>query len=330
VRVDRPYGNGLTSEQLTFVALYAQNPQIHGGGPSPGRGADDAAHREHYFAHCLDAIVPALPRIESIAFPKYIGCAIAGGNWDNYGRMLRQFAALHPHLQVYIVERGPIARVDGQPISPAQHHRVTGSQSSRSVPASSASHRRSDANASAPNRQQPRPGTAPNRTVSFNGVEALDVIASQRAADDPAALAAATARAATGPAPAPALPSITQMDQLPGVLGVRVKDPATAGVTYLRRYRSANPKVIMDWGCGSGSSIAAALEAPNMFAVGFEPSTRSTRRTRGSLPCLRSGTLADALAVLSMSSAYITGFPLCGRSVRSCTTSLACPSLRCV
>ncbi len=265
VRVDRPYGNGLTSEQLTFVAMYAQ---IHGGGP--GRGADDAAHREHYFAHCLDAIVPALPRIDSIAFPKYIGCEIAGGNWDNYSRMIRQFAGLHPHLQVYIVERGPVARMNGQPISPAQRHRVPGSQSSRSVPTSSASHRRSDANASAPHRQHTRPGTAPNRTVSFNGVEALDVIASQRAADDPAALAAAAARAAPGPAPAPALPSVTQMDQLPGVLGVHVADPTTAGVTYLRRYRSAVPKVTMDWGCGSGSSIEAALEVPDMFAVGFD------------------------------------------------------------
>jgi hypothetical protein len=96
------------------------------------------------------------------------------------------------------------------------------------------------------------------------------VIASQRAADDPAAIAAATARAATGPAPAPALPSVTQMDQLPGVLGVHVKDPTTAGVTYLRRYRSAKPKVLMDWGCGSGSSIEAALEVPDMFAVGFD------------------------------------------------------------
>ena len=265
VRVDRPYGNGLTSDQLTFVAMYAQ---IHGGGP--GRGADDAAHREHYFAHCLDAIVPALPRIESIAFPKYIGCEIAGGNWDNYGRMIRQFAGLHPHLQVFIVERGPIARVNGQPISPAQHHRVPGSQSSRSVPTSSASHRPGDAHASVQNRQHPRPGTAPNRTVSFNGVEALDVIASQRAADDPAALAAATARATRGPAPTPALPSVTQMDQLPGVLGVHVEDATTAGVTYLRRYRSAKPKVLMDWGCGSGSSIEAALEVPDMVAVGFD------------------------------------------------------------
>jgi hypothetical protein len=114
VRVDRPYGNGLASEQLTFVALFAQ---IYGGGP--GRGADDAAHREHYFAHCLDAIVPALPRIESIAFPKFIGCEIAGGNWDNYSRMIRQFAGLHPHLQVFIVERGPIARMNGQPVTPA-------------------------------------------------------------------------------------------------------------------------------------------------------------------------------------------------------------------
>jgi hypothetical protein len=91
VRVDRPPGNGPTSGQLTFVAMFAQ---IHGGGP--GRGADDAAHREHYFAHCLDAIVPALPRIESIAFPKYIGCEIAGGNWGNYERMIRHFCWTAP------------------------------------------------------------------------------------------------------------------------------------------------------------------------------------------------------------------------------------------
>jgi hypothetical protein len=60
------------------------------------------------------------------------------------------------------------------------------------------------------------------------------------------------------------------MDQLPGVLGVHVEDPTTASVTYLRRYRSAKPKVMMDWGCGSGSSIEAALEVPGMFAVGFD------------------------------------------------------------
>ena len=132
--------------------MYAQ---INGGGP--GRGADDAAHREHYFACCLDAIVPALPRLVTIAFPKninVIGCEIAarvwiaGGDWDKYDRMILQFAGLHPHLQVYIVERGPIARVNGQPIPPVHHHRVPQSQSSTSVPTSSASHCRSDADAS--------------------------------------------------------------------------------------------------------------------------------------------------------------------------------------
>ena len=265
VRVDRPPRNGLTSGQLTFVAMYAQ---IDGGGP--GRGADDAAHREHYFAHCLDAIVPALPRLESIAFPKYVGCEIAGGDWDKYERMIRHFAGLHPHLQVYIVERGPIARMNGQPLPPVHRHRVPQSQSSTSVPTSSASHRRSDPDAPSQRRQNRRPGTAPAHHVSSNSVEALDIIASQHAADDPAALAAAAARSANDPAPAPALPAVTRLDQLPGVLGVHVGDPAAAGVTYLRRYCSAGSKVLMDWGCGSGSAIEAALEVPNMFAVGFD------------------------------------------------------------
>ncbi len=48
LRVDRPPGNGLTSGQLTFVAMYGQ---IYGGGP--GRGTDDAPSR---------ALLCALPR----------------------------------------------------------------------------------------------------------------------------------------------------------------------------------------------------------------------------------------------------------------------------
>jgi predicted Zn-dependent protease len=98
--------------------------------------------------------------------------------------------------------------------------------------------------------------------VSSNTVENLDVIASQRAADDPIALAAAAARATHIPAPAPALPAVTRLDQLPGVLGVHVGDSAAAGVTFLRRQCFAGPKALMDWGCGSGSAIDAALEVP--------------------------------------------------------------------
>ena len=266
IRVDRPPRNGLTSGQLTFVAMYAQ---VAGGGP--GLWDDDAAHREQYFAYCLDAIVPALPRLESIAFPKFVGCEIAGGDWDKYDRMLRHFAGLNPHLQVYVVERGPIARMNGKPIPPVHRHRVPSqSQSSPAVPNSSASGRRSEPDASSQRRQQRRPDTAPAPNVSSKGKEAFDVIASQRAADNPDKLAAAAARSTGGPAPAPALPAVTRLDQLPGVLGVHVGDHAAAGVTYLRRHHSARPKVLMDWGCGSGSAIEAALEVPDMFAVGFD------------------------------------------------------------
>ena len=264
VRVDRPPVTFATG-QLTFVAMYAQ---IFGGGP--GHGADDAAHRENYFGHCLDAINPAMPRLESIAFPKFVGCTIAGGDWDRYERMIRHFAGLHPHLQVYLVERGPIARVNGQPIAPVHHHRVPQSPSSASAPTSSGTHRHRGPVPSSQHRAHGRPGTAAASHVTSSSVEALDVIASQRAADDADALAAAAARPVSAPTPAPALASLTRIDQLPGVLGVHVGEPTAAGVTFLRRHCLAGPKVVIDWGCGSGSSIEAALEVPGMLAVGFD------------------------------------------------------------
>ncbi len=61
-----------------------------------------------------------------------MGCEIAGGDWSKYERVIRQFAGLHPHLQVYIVERGPIAMINGQPIPgglrPVQNFPSSGAQ----------------------------------------------------------------------------------------------------------------------------------------------------------------------------------------------------------
>jgi O-acetyl-ADP-ribose deacetylase (regulator of RNase III) len=47
--------------------------------------------REGYFNQCLHAIC-RIDNVESIAFPKNIGCGLAGGDWKNYLHMLESFA----------------------------------------------------------------------------------------------------------------------------------------------------------------------------------------------------------------------------------------------
>ena len=126
-------------------------------------------------------------------FPKYIGCEIAGGDWSKHERVIRQFAGLHPHLQVYIVERGPIAMpvINGQPIPGAGA--IPSSPGAQLAVVSfcadfvwdTSSQRCGSFVAAAP--AQPAGHGAclgPASHVTSRSVEAFDVIASQRAADD--------------------------------------------------------------------------------------------------------------------------------------------------
>jgi O-acetyl-ADP-ribose deacetylase (regulator of RNase III) len=52
---------------------------------------DSSIVREGYFNRCLVEL-SHMNNIESIAFPKNVGCGLAGGNWTNYLRMLEAFA----------------------------------------------------------------------------------------------------------------------------------------------------------------------------------------------------------------------------------------------
>jgi O-acetyl-ADP-ribose deacetylase (regulator of RNase III) len=88
-------GNG-TSERL-IINMYAQ---YYPGNPVPGNW-DDKIARERYFKDCLDAIAK-LPDLKSIAFPFGIGCGLAGGNWENYSKMLEDFAAIIPDVKVVL------------------------------------------------------------------------------------------------------------------------------------------------------------------------------------------------------------------------------------
>jgi O-acetyl-ADP-ribose deacetylase (regulator of RNase III) len=61
--------------------------QIHPGGPSDG---DTSLEREKFFAEGLEKIAALQP--VSVAFPFGIGCGLAKGDWNNYMKMLEDFA----------------------------------------------------------------------------------------------------------------------------------------------------------------------------------------------------------------------------------------------
>lgn len=66
--------------------------QYYPGSPRyPNSAKDGFQAREQYFKQCLNHICN-IKNLESIAFPFKIGCGAAGGNWDNYFKILSDFA----------------------------------------------------------------------------------------------------------------------------------------------------------------------------------------------------------------------------------------------
>ena len=47
--------------------------------------------RERWFSQCLDELGQC-DHYQNLAFPYKIGCGLAGGNWDHYLTMIRDFA----------------------------------------------------------------------------------------------------------------------------------------------------------------------------------------------------------------------------------------------
>ena len=64
---------------------------------------DSRQQREQWFASCLRAIGELHPIPTPLAFPKEIGCGMAGGIWRNYESMIEAFAKEHPECEVIIV-----------------------------------------------------------------------------------------------------------------------------------------------------------------------------------------------------------------------------------
>jgi O-acetyl-ADP-ribose deacetylase (regulator of RNase III) len=67
---------------------------------SPKYSNDGYYMRKEWFKKALDKILE-IEDLESIAFPYGIGCGLAGGNWNDYKEMIKQFAS-KCNAEVYI------------------------------------------------------------------------------------------------------------------------------------------------------------------------------------------------------------------------------------
>jgi O-acetyl-ADP-ribose deacetylase (regulator of RNase III) len=78
--------------------------QIYPGKPKYPEDINDGySSREKYFISCLNQIAK-IENLESIAFPKFIGCGLAGGSWERYREFIENFATIKKELDVYIVD----------------------------------------------------------------------------------------------------------------------------------------------------------------------------------------------------------------------------------
>lgn len=59
-----------------------------------------------WFKECLNRL-GELPEVQTVSFPYKIGCGLAGGEWDQYDGLIREFAARNPSKVVYIWKCGP-------------------------------------------------------------------------------------------------------------------------------------------------------------------------------------------------------------------------------
>ena len=72
--------------------------------PGKARQGDDACLRQNWFWQCLGRMESRKPRFNQLAFPKNIGCGLAGGDWPTYKEMILTFARRNRDIRVDIVE----------------------------------------------------------------------------------------------------------------------------------------------------------------------------------------------------------------------------------
>jgi len=78
------FGNGV--DQRYVINMFGQYY------PGKPRHSENQNDRISYFRKCLEEITK-ITDLESIAFPKNIGCGLAGGNWSEYFNEISIFAS---------------------------------------------------------------------------------------------------------------------------------------------------------------------------------------------------------------------------------------------
>lgn len=78
-----------------FIGLYAQE------GPGNSSGEDSRSAREGWFRQCLE-LVAEVDGLKSIALPWQIGCGLAGGDWEVYQKIIKEWAEKHEDIQIVI------------------------------------------------------------------------------------------------------------------------------------------------------------------------------------------------------------------------------------
>jgi hypothetical protein len=71
--------------------------------PEPA-GGDTKANRLRWFKEGLAKL--AAEPFQRVAFPKDIGCALAGGNWSEYEAAITEYGATNPEVEIIIVTWG--------------------------------------------------------------------------------------------------------------------------------------------------------------------------------------------------------------------------------
>ncbi len=99
------------AQSPSIVCLYSQLGPGKPGQASKKYGikasADAAEKRLEYFEAALSALADAAQaeQWKMIALPYNIGCGLAGGNWEDYSRMLNQFAAKLPSITICLYKK---------------------------------------------------------------------------------------------------------------------------------------------------------------------------------------------------------------------------------
>lgn len=90
-----------TGDQRRVICMYAQYGMGKPG--SYGSTISDSHHeREQWFISCLRKIGDLHP--ESIALPYRIGCGLAGGDWDRYLNIIKDWSSDNPSIKIVIYQ----------------------------------------------------------------------------------------------------------------------------------------------------------------------------------------------------------------------------------